>query len=67
MKSIEFLLAGIIIGILIAPDKGSETRRKIFGKIEDYKDDAEDFINDTARKAKSTARKAKRDVEDATD
>jgi gas vesicle protein len=42
--------AGTIIGILLAPDKGSETRKKILDKGEDYaeklKQKFNDFIDD---------------------
>lgn len=34
--------AGVLIGILLAPDKGAETRRKIVDKGEDYLDDLKD-------------------------
>jgi len=41
-KIIGAVLAGVaiggILGILFAPDKGSETRKKILAKGEDFKD-----------------------------
>jgi len=37
--------AGAILGILFAPDKGSETRKKIVQKGEEYADDLKEKLN----------------------
>jgi gas vesicle protein len=42
------LLAGVAIGILIAPDKGSETRQKIRKDFDDLKNKASDAVKDFA-------------------
>lgn len=38
--------AGATIGILYAPDKGTETRKKIKDKAQDLKDDIEDKFDE---------------------
>lgn len=40
------LAAGALLGILFAPDKGSETRKKIVKKGEDVVDSVKDKYND---------------------
>jgi gas vesicle protein len=47
---------GGILGILFAPEKGSETRKKLFAKGKDLKDKAAELLeNGTARTDKSKA------------
>jgi len=55
-KTITALLAGIVIGILIAPDKGSETVRKLRSRVNDYKDQAADKATEFADKGKEAFR-----------
>ena len=42
------LLAGIAIGVLMAPDKGTETRKKVSRKAADLKDQLNDFIDNAS-------------------
>jgi len=58
--------AGIVVGMLFAPDKGSETRRKISEKSNDLKTRFSDFVDslsskvdDLADEAEGFANKAK--------
>ncbi|UAY52867.1 YtxH domain-containing protein [Ferruginibacter albus] len=44
-KIIAGIVIGTAIGILIAPRKGSETRKKIAGSVNDIADFIEDKIN----------------------
>lgn len=45
-KFLLTLAAGIAIGIVVAPDKGSKTRKKLRDGIDEYKDKATDMAND---------------------
>lgn len=65
-KSFIILLAGIVIGILIAPEKGIDTRKKIADRLDDYRDDAEDLIKESSGKIKSKFQSLKEDVRDST-
>ncbi len=47
MKMINSLLLGVVIGILIAPEKGTETRKKIVRAVDDAKDCVADFVDKT--------------------
>jgi gas vesicle protein len=53
------LLAGITIGVLLAPDKGSETLKRLRSRINDYKDQAEDEADELASRAKSALNKGR--------
>jgi gas vesicle protein len=64
-KILVGLLAGIAIGVLLAPDKGSETLRKIRSRINDYTDQAQDEADDLADQAKSAINKGKKKVDES--
>ena len=51
-KTLVTLLLGIGIGILLAPDKGSETWKKLVDCLDDFKDKLKDEAEDVAEKVK---------------
>lgn len=66
-KILLALLAGVAIGVLIAPDKGSETLRKLRGRLDDLKDEAKDQADDLADKARSAFNKGRDKVSETFD
>ncbi len=60
MKKVFWLImVGIAIGILVAPDKGSETRKKITDNLDDLKDKARNRMDDLADRGKDITKKGK--------
>lgn len=55
---------GAIAGILLAPDEGSETRKKISDGTSDLGDKLKDTFNDFVDTVKDKYHKAKSEVED---
>jgi len=58
-KVIYLILAGVAIGILVAPGKGSETWQKLKEGFNDWKDGAMDQINDMVSQGKDLVRDGK--------
>ncbi len=56
-KLFTAFLAGIAVGILIAPDKGSETRRRLTDKTSDLKGSFNDLVDNAADNLKSAKNK----------
>ena len=63
-KILTALLAGVAIGILVAPRKGSETRRRILDGALDIQDDINDFIQDTSENISSGLASAENQASD---
>jgi gas vesicle protein len=53
------LLAGVAVGLLIAPNKGSETWNKVVDGLDDIKDKAMDEMNNLVTKGKELVSKGK--------
>jgi gas vesicle protein len=63
------IAAGTILGVLIAPDKGSETRRKIRQKgddlVEGVKDGVTSMVDDVTSKFDKLRGKARKSINEA--
>ncbi len=49
-KLLTGFVAGLIVGILIAPDKGSETRKRLSQRSADLKNKFNDLVDDISEK-----------------
>jgi gas vesicle protein len=61
-KAFYLILAGVTIGLLIAPAKGSETWQKIKDSFDDLKNDSLDHVNDIIADGQSKVSKVKKDA-----
>jgi gas vesicle protein len=57
--------AGALAGILLAPDKGSETRRKIAGKADELRESVKNKFNQLGDTLRKTYEHAEDEVENA--
>lgn len=58
-KILLVLLAGVAIGMLLAPEKGTETWKKLVDGLDDIKDNAIDEMNNLMDKSKGLIKKAR--------
>ena len=56
-KTLFVLLAGVAAGLLLAPDKGSKTWKKLSDGLDDAKNKAMDEMNSLVDKGKALANK----------
>ena len=61
-KAFYLILAGVAIGLLVAPAKGSETWQKIKDSLDDLKNDGMDHVNDIIAEGKTKASRVKKDA-----
>jgi len=67
MKNVLFvLLAGVALGMLLAPDKGSKTWGKLVDSLDDVKKKTLDEIDNLVTKGKDLASKGKTATRNAT-
>ena len=64
-RTLVAMLIGIGIGVLIAPDKGSATIKKLKNSLDDLTDKAEDQAGELVNKGKRAFNAGKSRVEDA--
>ena len=55
-RAFWLVMAGVAIGILVAPDKGSETWKKITDSLDDLKDQARQGMDDLKNNARDIAK-----------
>jgi gas vesicle protein len=65
-KFITGVALGIIVGILIAPDKGAETRRKVSKKGKELKRQFNDFVDTWSDRIDSWKNEAEEEVVELT-
>jgi gas vesicle protein len=64
-KTLVTIIAGIAIGLLVAPRKGSETWNKLKDSFSDLKGEAQDKADDLLNESKKALRSGERELEQA--
>ena len=65
MKIVKAFTAGVVLGILFAPQKGTKTRKRISKIFKNYKDDVKDYAVDVVDKVESKVHSAKKSIKKA--
>lgn len=65
MKIVKAFTAGMVLGILFAPQKGTKTRKRISKIFKNYKDDVKDYAVDVVDKVESKVQSAKKTIKNA--
>ena len=63
-KFLKGFLAGLVVGLLFAPQSGAKSRRKISNTLKDYKDEARDYLADAIDTVESKVHSAKTSVQE---
>lgn len=63
-KFLTGVALGVVVGILLAPDKGAETRKKLSKKGKEMKKQFNDFVDTWSEKINSLRHEAEEIVED---
>ncbi len=63
-KAFWLIMTGVAIGILIAPDKGSETWKKITDSLDDLKDKAGKSVDDLIDTGRDMIKKGRKSAEE---
>ena len=64
-KVLLILLAGVAVGMLLAPKKGSETWKRVVDELDDIKDKVFGEMNKLVEKGKDLVSKSTQTVENA--
>ena len=59
IRTLKVFVAGVVFGVLFAPNKGTKTRRKLAKVFSNCKEDAKDYLVDTANNVESKVEAAK--------
>ena len=64
-KTFLILVGGVVIGLLLAPQKGSETFKKVVDRFKSFGDDAKEKAGDWVDKGRNAIKKEENKFESA--